>query len=49
MKNNTTIAGYSMLTFRTIAPNAGFVFIQLKDWDERPDPRGSREPNGADG
>jgi len=38
VKNNTTIAGYSMIT-GTIAPNAGFVFIQLKDWDERPDPQ----------
>jgi HAE1 family hydrophobic/amphiphilic exporter-1 len=35
IKNATTIAGYSMLS-GTIAPNAGFVFIQLKDWDDRP-------------
>jgi HAE1 family hydrophobic/amphiphilic exporter-1 len=36
VKNSTVIAGYSMLT-GTVAPNAGFVFVQLKDWDERPD------------
>jgi len=36
VQNSTAIAGYSMLT-GTLQPNAGFVFIQLKDWDERPD------------
>jgi HAE1 family hydrophobic/amphiphilic exporter-1 len=34
--NVTTVAGYSSLT-GTIQSNAGFVFLQLKDWDERPD------------
>ncbi|MCP5060469.1 MAG: multidrug efflux RND transporter permease subunit [bacterium] len=38
VKNNTTVAGFSMLT-GTTAPNSGFVFIQLKDWDERTDPQ----------
>ena len=32
----TAISGYSMLT-GTLQSNAGFVFIQLKDWDDRPD------------
>jgi hydrophobe/amphiphile efflux-1 (HAE1) family protein len=32
----TSIAGYSLLT-GTVSPNAGFIFVQLKDWDERPD------------
>jgi len=36
IENSTTIAGYSMLT-GTIQPNAGFVFLQLKDWGERPE------------
>jgi HAE1 family hydrophobic/amphiphilic exporter-1 len=36
VKNSTAISGYSMVT-ATIQSNAGFVFIQLKDWDERPD------------
>jgi len=35
VENNTTIAGFSMLT-GTMAPNAGFAFIQLKEWDKRP-------------
>ena len=30
IESNTTIAGFSMLT-STMAPNAGFVFIQLTD------------------
>jgi HAE1 family hydrophobic/amphiphilic exporter-1 len=34
----TTISGYSMLT-GTTQSNAGFVFLQLKDWDERTDIR----------
>ena len=38
VKNATVIAGYSSLT-GTVSPNAGFVFIQLEDWDERPDPQ----------
>jgi HAE1 family hydrophobic/amphiphilic exporter-1 len=32
----TTVAGFSMLT-GTTQPNAGFVFLQLREWDERPD------------
>ena len=36
VQNTTAIAGYSMLT-GTLQSNSGFVFIQLKDWDERPD------------
>jgi len=36
VENASAISGYSMLT-GTIQSNAGFVFIQLKDWDERPD------------
>jgi HAE1 family hydrophobic/amphiphilic exporter-1 len=36
----TTVSGFSMLT-GTTQPNAGFVFLQLKDWDERPDIRDS--------
>ena len=32
----TTIAGFSLLT-GTTQSNAGFIFLQLKDWDERPD------------
>jgi HAE1 family hydrophobic/amphiphilic exporter-1 len=38
VKNVTTIAGYSLVT-GTNQPNSGFVFIQLKDWDDRPDSR----------
>jgi HAE1 family hydrophobic/amphiphilic exporter-1 len=37
IENATVIAGYSMLT-GTIQPNAGCIFIQLKDWDQRPNP-----------
>jgi len=33
-----TIAGYSLVS-STVQPNAGFIFIQLKDWEERPDAR----------
>lgn len=36
IENASAISGFSMLT-GTIQSNAGFVFIQLKDWDERPD------------
>ncbi len=32
----TTIAGFSLLT-GTTQSNAGFIFLQLKDWDDRPD------------
>jgi hydrophobe/amphiphile efflux-1 (HAE1) family protein len=34
----TTISGYSMLT-GTTQSNAGFMFLQLRDWDERADIR----------
>jgi hydrophobe/amphiphile efflux-1 (HAE1) family protein len=30
-----TISGYSLVS-GTVQPNSGFVFVQLKDWDERP-------------
>ena len=36
VENASAVSGFSMLT-GTIQSNAGFVFIQLKDWDERPD------------
>ena len=36
MANSTAITGYSIVT-STVQPNAGTVFIQLKDWDERQD------------
>ncbi|MEN8161945.1 MAG: efflux RND transporter permease subunit, partial [Myxococcota bacterium] len=36
VQNATAIAGYSMLS-GTNQSNVGFVFLQLKDWDERPD------------
>jgi HAE1 family hydrophobic/amphiphilic exporter-1 len=36
IENSTVIAGYSILS-GTLQPNAGMAFIQLKDWDERPD------------
>jgi hydrophobe/amphiphile efflux-1 (HAE1) family protein len=36
VKNATSIAGFSMLT-ATNQSNMGFVFIQLKDWDDRSD------------
>ena len=38
----TVIAGFSMLT-GTTQPNAGFIFLQLKEWDERPDIRDHAE------
>jgi HAE1 family hydrophobic/amphiphilic exporter-1 len=34
VKNYATIAGYSMLT-SAIAPNAAFLFVEAKKWDER--------------
>ncbi len=37
IQSYTAIAGYSLVT-STVQPNAGMVFIQLKDWDERTDP-----------
>ncbi|MEH6911546.1 MAG: multidrug efflux RND transporter permease subunit [Oceanicoccus sp.] len=36
IENASAVSGFSMLT-GTIQSNAGFVFIQLKDWDKRPD------------
>ncbi len=36
VQNSTAIAGFSMLS-GIFQPNAGFVFIQLMDWDDRPD------------
>jgi HAE1 family hydrophobic/amphiphilic exporter-1 len=36
IENASVIAGYSILS-GTLQPNAGMVFIQLKDWDERSD------------
>ncbi|OUS11136.1 RND transporter [Gammaproteobacteria bacterium 53_120_T64] len=38
IENASAVSGFSMLT-GTIQSNAGFVFIQLKDWDERPEAR----------
>jgi hydrophobe/amphiphile efflux-1 (HAE1) family protein len=35
---STAVSGFSALT-STTSSNAGFVFIQLKDWDDRPDER----------
>ena len=37
VENVVTIAGYSLVS-GTVQPNSGFIFVQLKDWDERPDP-----------
>jgi HAE1 family hydrophobic/amphiphilic exporter-1 len=36
IESYTTISGYSLLT-GTTQPNAGFIFLQLKEWDDRPD------------
>jgi len=36
IENSTVIAGYNIAT-GTLQPNAGMAFIQLKDWDKRPD------------
>jgi len=38
IESYTTVSGFSMLT-GTTQPNAGFIFLQLKDWDDRPDAR----------
>ena len=35
IQNATVVAGYSIMS-GTLQPNAGMVFIQLKDWDDRP-------------
>ena len=35
VQNATVVAGYSIMS-GTLQPNAGMVFIQLKDWDDRP-------------
>ncbi len=32
----TGVSGYNLLT-STLQSNTGFIFVQLKDWDERPD------------
>jgi hydrophobe/amphiphile efflux-1 (HAE1) family protein len=37
VENVVTIAGFSLVS-GTVQSNAGFIFVQLKDWDERPDP-----------
>ena len=37
VENSTAVAGFSMLS-GTMQSNALFVFIQLKEWSERPDP-----------
>jgi HAE1 family hydrophobic/amphiphilic exporter-1 len=37
IENATVIAGYNLLS-GTLQPNGGTAFLQLKDWDERPDP-----------
>ena len=36
IQTNTAVTGYSMLT-GTVQSNAGFIFLQLKDWDQRTD------------
>ncbi len=36
VENVVTISGFSLVS-ATVQPNSGFIFIQLKDWDERPD------------
>ena len=36
IENFTTVSGFSMLT-GTTQPNSGFIFLQLREWDERPD------------
>ena len=36
IESYTTVSGFSMLT-GTTQSNAGFVFLQLKDWEDRPD------------
>ncbi|MGH0032130.1 MAG: efflux RND transporter permease subunit, partial [Myxococcota bacterium] len=37
IENATALSGYNMLTV-TNQSNTGFVFIQLKEWEQRPDP-----------
>src|SRR5210317_353456 len=36
IQNSTAIAGYSIVS-GTLQPNAGMAFLQLKDWEFRPD------------
>jgi HAE1 family hydrophobic/amphiphilic exporter-1 len=36
VENVVSISGYSLVS-GTVQPNSGFVFVQLKDWDERPE------------
>jgi hydrophobe/amphiphile efflux-1 (HAE1) family protein len=36
VENVVTISGFSLVT-GTKQPNSGFIFVQLKDWDVRPD------------
>jgi len=38
IESSTTVSGFSALT-STTQSNAGFIFLQLKDWDDRPDER----------
>jgi len=38
IESYTTVSGFSMLT-GTTQSNAGFIFLQLKDWDDRPELR----------
>ncbi len=38
IESATAVSGFSALT-STTQSNAGFIFIQLKDWDDRPDER----------
>ncbi len=38
VESYTSISGFSMLT-NTTQSNAGFIFVQLKDWEQRPDVR----------
>jgi len=38
IESYTSVSGFSMLT-NTTQSNAGFIFVQLKDWDARPDAR----------
>lgn len=38
IESYTTIGGFSLLT-GTTQPNAGFIFLQLTDWEERTHPR----------
>ena len=38
VESYTSVSGFSMLT-NTTQSNAGFIFVQLKDWEQRPDAR----------